>query len=467
MYAMAKIGRRVALAAAAITALAAAPAAQAGIHVSMTSTGLNVTTDQSNATEVLQITGLANPEGSIGNWNVDPLCVTNIFDPGGAGCSDTNDPDCSVQPGSRRVIRCARSAPGIHVTTQGARDRIHVGTSGTDPVSIDAGDGDDEVGADSLFDDVAVGPSSGPWTALLGPGDDTYVGSQGGDFVSGDTGNDTIDPGPGSDGVSAGAGNDRVFAGPESEKGVSDAYDGGAGFDTLDYSARTTGIFAALVGTTGGAPGESDGIANFERILGGAGNDSILGFSSNGGGGNDTLTGGNGPDTITGGPGADIIRGFGGDDVLDANDGVADIRISCSTGNDTVRLDLKDPSPDDAKDCELIDRRAVDEEPATVIAAASTHVAGDAVAVRVTCPRAVGRTCAGRLTAALAVDGASAPAPARYSVRKGSSHVVRVALTGRELARVRRGHGQTVVLTSSERGRHGAETVVRRVTARA
>ena len=256
-----KLARRLVLLAAALAALAAAPAAQAGLHVSMTSTGLNVTTDQSNASEVLQITGLPNPEGSIGNWNVDPLCVTNIFDPGGAGCSDTNDSDCSVQPGSRRVIRCARTAPGIHVTTQGARDRIHVGTSGTDPVSIDAGDGDDEVGADSLFSDVAVGPSAGPWTALLGPGDDTYVGSQGGDFVSGDTGNDTIDPGAGSDGVSAGAGNDRVSAGPDSEASVPDAYDGGPGIDTLDYSARTTGIFAALVGTTGGAPGESDGIA--------------------------------------------------------------------------------------------------------------------------------------------------------------------------------------------------------------
>ena len=292
MHDMAKIGRRsVVLLAAAVAALAAAPVAQAGLHVSMGATGLSVTTDQTNATEVLQVTGVPSPEGSIGTWNVDPLCVSNIFDPSGAGCSDTNDADCNVLAGSRRVIRCARTAPGVHIVTQGARDRIHVGTSGTDPVTIDAGDGDDEVGADSLFDDVAVGPSSGPWTALLGPGNDTYVGSQGGDFVSGDTGNDTIDPGAGSDGVSAGPGSDRVFAGPESESGVSDAYDGGAGFDTLDYSARTTGIFAALVGTTGGAPGESDGIAGFERILGGAGNDSILGFSSNGGGGNDTLTG--------------------------------------------------------------------------------------------------------------------------------------------------------------------------------
>jgi hypothetical protein len=467
MHDMAKISRRIVLLAAAVAALAAAPAAQAGIHIATSSTGLNVTTDQANASEVLQITGLPNPEGSIGNWNVDPLCVTNIFDPTGTGCADTNDADCALLSGSRREMRCTRTAPGVHIATQGARDRIHVGTSGTDPVFIDAGDGDDEVGSDSLFSDIAVGPSSGWWTTHLGAGDDTYVGSLGPDFVTGDAGDDVIDPNAGSDGVSAGAGNDRVFAGPESEKGVSDAYDGGAGFDTLDYSARTTGIFAALVGTTGGAPGENDGIANFERILGGAGNDSILGFGSNGGAGNDTLTGGNGNDTITGGPGADIIRGFGGDDVLDANDGVADIRISCSTGNDTVRLDLKDPSPDDAKDCELIDRRAVNEERATAIAEASSHLAGEAVAVRVSCPRAVGRACAGRLTAALATHGASRPAAAHYSVRTGSTAVVHTRLTGPELARVRRGHGQTVVLTSSEKGRHGAETVIRRVKVRA
>jgi hypothetical protein len=89
------------------------------------------------------------------------------------------------------------------------------------------------------------------------------------------------------------------------------------------------------------------------------------------------------------------------------------------------------------------------------------------VAVRVSCPRAVGRTCSGRLTATLAIHGASTPAPARYSVRKGSSEVVHIALTDAEMARVRRAHKQTVALTSSERGHHGAETVIRRVTVRA
>lgn len=248
---------------------------------------------------------------------------------------------------------------------------------------------------------------------------------------------------------------------------MSDAYDGGSGVDTLDYSARTTGIFAAAIGTTGGAPGENDGIANFEKILGGSGDDSILGFSSNGGPGNDTLTGSNGNDSIVGGPGADIIRGFGGDDTLDANDGVADVRISCSTGIDTVRLDLKDPNPDDASACELIDRRAVDEEPATSIARASARLAGRTVAVRVTCPRAVGRSCAGRLTAAFASHGAPSPAPARYAVRLGSAEVVHVALTRAELALVHRAGRATAVLTASEKGRHGAETVVRRVSVRA
>ena len=180
--------------------------------------------------------------------------------------------------------------------------------------------------------------------------------------MQGGDGNDTIDPGPGADGVSAGAGNDVVDAGPETGRD-SDAYDGGSGIDTLSYLQRTTGIFAAAIGTTGGASGENDGIAGFERINGGAGNDSILGFSSNGGPGNDVLTGSNGDDTIIGGTGADTLRGFGGDDLINANDGIADTRIDCSTGVDTVFLDLKDPVPTDAEQCELTDRRKVDEEP--------------------------------------------------------------------------------------------------------
>jgi hypothetical protein len=52
-------------------------------------------------------------------------------------------------------------------------------------------------------------------------------------------------------------------------------------------------------------------------------------------------------------------------------------------------------------------------------------------------------------------------------VRKGSTELVHVELGAGEIARVRRSGPQTVVLTSSERGHHGAETVIRRVKVRA
>jgi hypothetical protein len=161
-------------------------------------------------------------------------------------------------------------------------------------------------------------------------------------------------------------------------------------------SLRTTPIFAAKIATTGGNRAETDGIANFERVNGGTGADSILGFSSNGGPGNDLLTGGDGADTIVGGTGADTLRGFEGNDTLDANDGVQDTRIDCSTGFDTVFLDLEDPNPNDAENCESIDRRKVDEEPGARILSARARVRRGRAGVRLLCPRAVHRPARGR-----------------------------------------------------------------------
>jgi Ca2+-binding RTX toxin-like protein len=281
--------------------------------------------------------------------------------------------------------------------------------------------------------------------------------------VQGGAGNDVIVAGPGSDGVSAGDGNDLVNAGTEAERAEEDAYDGGPGFDTLDYSLRTTPIFAATIGTTGRSSAEADGIANFERVIGGAGNDSILGFSSNGGAGDDVLTGGNGGDTIVGGTGADTIRGFAGNDTLDANDGVRDTRIDCSTGFDTVLLDLKDPNPTDAENCESIDRRKVDEEPGTRILSAGARVRDGRAGVRLRCPRAVHQACAGTLTLA-----ARHAASARYRIAAGRSAVVAVPVGATDAARVRRAaHGLVAVATSRERGLKSAETVIRRLTLRA
>jgi Ca2+-binding RTX toxin-like protein len=181
------------------------------------------------------------------------------------------------------------------------------------------------------------------------------------------------------------------------------------------------------------------GDAGNDRLNGGAGNDSILGFSSNGGPGNDVLTGSNGDDTIIGGTGADTLRGFGGDDLINA--GFADTRIDCSTGTDTVFVDLKDPVPTDAEQCELIDRRKVDEEPGTQILTKRARLRGGHIGVRLYCPRKA--RCAGKLNRV------------RYRMRPGKSATVHVT--------ARRG---AVVVSSREDGRKGAETVTARVRVR-
>jgi hypothetical protein len=175
------------------------------------------------------------------------------------------------------------------------------------------------------------------------------------------------------------------------------------------------------------------------------------------------LTGGDGNDTIVGGNGADTIRGFAGNDTLDANDGVADAKIECSTGTDTVFLDLRDPNPNDAENCELIDRRKVDEEPGTRIVNAGARVRGGRVGVRLLCPRAVHRACAGTLTLA-----APHAAGAHYRIGAGASAIVRVAVSAADAARAHRAaHGSAAVVTSRERGLKGAETVIRRIRLRA
>ena len=253
--------------------------------------------------------------------------------------------------------------------------------------AITAGAGDDRINQ-SAPSNV---PRTGPWSVDLGPGDDRYEGSDGLDGVSGGAGSDRVDarggsdqiemgggedtitPGPGGDSVVMGSGDDTVLAGPEAERLEADSYDGGTGFDTISYLQRQTPIFVAKIAFSGGS-GDEDAIQSFEAVVGGSGSDTVLGLGSQGMSGDDLLTGGNGGDTIVGGPGSDTLRGFGGSDILDARDGIADAVIDCGTGlADVARLDLLDPKVLPAiglatnSGCELIDRRAIDEEPATVM----------------------------------------------------------------------------------------------------
>ena len=209
-----------------------------------------------------------------------------------------------------------------------------------------------------------------------GGGDDVITGSTGDDtIVGGDWGNQTIDGGAGNDTISAGKGNDSVSGGEGDDvfrvggskcedssksksKGKSmdigapfegwDAYDGGAGNDSIvatggKVDIGLTGFSAANGIETIDAAGASgpvrllgdwnantldfSGVAILGNVVidGGGGDDVITGSTGDdtivcGEWGNQTIDGGAGNDTISAGKGNDSVSGGEGDDVFRVGD---------------------------------------------------------------------------------------------------------------------------------------------------
>jgi Ca2+-binding RTX toxin-like protein len=157
---------------------------------------------------------------------------------------------------------------------------------------VDVGDGDDS---------VDVGPYFVGTRLRGGPGRDRLAGGDGGD---------TIDGGPGADELSGGASTDTVF-----------------------YEDRTAGVSVTLNGIADdGEEGEADSIAaDFERLLGGAGDDRLdltgrgraVGADTMavGNAGDDLVVGSDSYDRLAGGPGADELRGAAGGDLLYPGEG--------------------------------------------------------------------------------------------------------------------------------------------------
>lgn len=162
-------------------------------------------------------------------------------------------------------------------------------------------------------------------------GDDVIGGAAGNDTISGGDGDDSIDGGGGNDAITAGDGSDTVIGGAGADK-----MDGGDGVDTLDYSGIVTPAIAVIVTlgaanvftkVTGAGDAAGDTIANFENVIGDAGNDSLTGNADDntlsGGAGNDKLAGNDGNDVLTGGAGNDTLTGGNDSDrfVYSAGDG--------------------------------------------------------------------------------------------------------------------------------------------------
>jgi Ca2+-binding RTX toxin-like protein len=241
--------------------------------------------------------------------------------------------------------------------TNGATEKVTVtvGTpydsSGATPVpqpndgDSAAGETDDvdttcEILVGSMGNDTLMGDDSKADVIYGGPGNDTLSGGGGADTLYGEDGNDTFDETLYDDEDADGL--PYEVAASQASTGA-DTFVGGAGTDTVDYSARTGNVIAVMDGdiktiatvTAGTAPAndgegsENDNIVNdVENIYGGEGNDQLTGNALN--------------NTLRGGPGNDTLSGLAGDDTFDEKVGwdtssppaVADATLD--SGNDTM-----------------------------------------------------------------------------------------------------------------------------------
>jgi Ca2+-binding RTX toxin-like protein len=126
--------------------------------------------------------------------------------------------------------------------------------------------------------------------------------------------------------------------------------DAGAGVNSLDYSAFTTGVTVDLQDRQ--ATGLTGGIVNFRNVIGGSGNDLLIGdgqdnaLTGNAGAdlligldGNDALDGGDGNDLLIGGLGADSLTGGNGEDLLIGGYTVWDTQFSAGVATHNLSAD--------------------------------------------------------------------------------------------------------------------------------
>lgn len=186
-----------------------------------------------------------------------------------------------------------------------------------------------------------------------GHGNDTVIGGAGRDTIYGMDGDDRLDGGAGDDVLEGSAGNDHMIGG----RGNDTLIGGRGGADVADYSANTQ--FQPIDVTLDDQANDRDGLGGIDHVatgtefvLGGAGNDRIIGDSYNnylnggdgddilwGGAGNDHLEGGSGNNTLNGGDGDDILVSFGG--VLRPDPSARNLLIA-SAGSDRAVVGPRD-----------------------------------------------------------------------------------------------------------------------------
>ena len=212
------------------------------------------------------------------------------------------------------------------------------------PANADAafslGDGPDSADARSLTVRLTLAGGEGDDVLRSGGGADVLDGGGGADVLEAGNGDDSVRGGGGEDVLRGGVGNDRLSDGDDPAAPGGDTVDGGAGFDTVDYSRRIAGVAVDLArpAEPQGQGGEGDRLAGVEGVLGGAGDDFFVGTA-----GDDSFVAGDGADRIAGAEGEDYLEGGDGDDRLQASEGDdtllggdGDDFMSASAGNDDL-----------------------------------------------------------------------------------------------------------------------------------
>jgi Ca2+-binding RTX toxin-like protein len=229
----------------------------------------------------------------------------NLADPFGPfGFADAGAP-LTAGPGCAAALLITCPAGAISAALGDRADAARVNSfAPSGSVSVDGGNGNDDllVGSNSAAsalggsgDDIIVLASNAGATASGGPGGDSLAGLSGADSLNGDGGADLLTerPGPAGATLAGGDGADRLVGGD------ADDLDGGNGNDILVGSATINGANGTdVITSTGGA-------------------------------------------TITAGAGADLVNAADGSGLADT--------ISCGPGYDVVWADATDRV---ARDCE-------------------------------------------------------------------------------------------------------------------
>ncbi len=225
----------------------------------------------------------------------------------------------------------------------------------TGQIVVNGNEGDDKLDASKITVTtigITFHGGSGNDTALGGSGHDRLNGDDGDDSLTGNAGDDSLTGGRGNDRQLGGLGNDvYIFADTSTVETdtLTELSGSGTGIDTLDFSSVTSDLKVDLIlevnlathtnrTVNTSATGTTKLSGNFENVIGGSGDDEILGNLAantlNGGSGNDSLDGDSGNDLLNGGDNDDVIRGNGGNDII--NGGTGSDTLVGEAGNDTI-----------------------------------------------------------------------------------------------------------------------------------